>query len=168
MTLEQALAIIDAVPPFVTVVGLFVDSPAERVRAVLERTRLGLLQFHGTETPEQCRLYGRPYVKAIRMRAGVDLRSAERRYADAAGLVLDTFVPGLSGGSGRAFDWTLIPRDLAKPVILAGGLTPENVREAIRQVQPAAVDVSSGVESAKGIKDRARVAAFIAAVREAA
>lgn len=168
VSLEQALAIIDSVPPFVTVVGLFVDAPAERVRAVLERARLGLLQFHGRETPEQCRDYGRPYVKAVRMREGVDLRAEERRYADAVSLVLDTYVSGQSGGSGRAFDWNLIPRDLAKPVILAGGLTPENVGEAIRRVRPAAVDVSSGVESAKGIKDRDKIVAFVRAVREAA
>lgn len=168
VTLEQALAITESVPPFVTVVGLFVDSTAERVRAVLERARIGLLQFHGAEEPAQCRSYGRPYVKAIRMREGVDLRAEERRYTDAAGLVLDTYVPGQSGGSGRAFDWALIPGDLGKPVILAGGLTPENVTDAIRRVRPAAVDVSSGVESAKGIKDRHKIAAFIRAVREAA
>jgi phosphoribosylanthranilate isomerase len=168
VTLEQALAIIESVPPFVTVVGLFVDSPVERVRAVLERARLGLLQFHGAETPEQCRVYGRPYVKAVRMRAGVDLCGEERRYGDAVGLVLDTFVPGQSGGSGRTFDWTMIPRDLRKPVILAGGLTPDNVGDAIRQVRPAAVDVSSGVESARGIKDKKKIMAFIRSVREAA
>ncbi|BAU47297.1 N-(5'-phosphoribosyl)anthranilate isomerase [Sulfurifustis variabilis] len=168
VTLEQALAIINSVPPFVTVVGLFVDSPVERVRAVLERARLGLVQFHGAETPEQCRLYGRPYVKAIRMRGGVNLHAEERRYADATGLVLDTYVPGQSGGSGRAFDWGLVPGDLHKPVILAGGLHADNVGDAIRRVRPAAVDVSSGVESAKGIKDPHKIAAFIRAVREAA
>jgi phosphoribosylanthranilate isomerase len=168
VTLEQALAIIDSVPPLMTVVGLFVDASPEHVLAVLARVRLGLLQFHGTESAEQCRLYERPYLKAIRMREGVDLHLEARRFDDAAGLVLDSFVPGQSGGSGQTFDWARIPRDLAKPVILAGGLTPENVGEAIRRVRPAAVDVSSGVERAKGIKDHARIAAFIDAVREAA
>lgn len=167
VTLDQARAVADVVPPFVSVVALFVDSDAAQVHAALQFVRINLLQFHGHEGPEQCRLYHRPYVKAIRMRDGVDLKAEARRYDDASGLVLDSYVPGRAGGSGEAFDWNRVPRDLARPVILAGGLTPENVRAAIRQVRPSAVDVSSGVETAKGIKDRAKMAAFVAAVRAA-
>lgn len=167
VTPEQARSIAAAVPPFVAVVGLFVDADPALVREVLNRVPLSLLQFHGDEAPEHCRSYGRPYVKAIRMRDDVDLPAEEKRFDDAAGLLLDAFVPDELGGAGRAFDWSLIPAQRAKPIILAGGLTVENVGAAIRQVRPAAVDVSSGVEAAKGVKDAARIASFIAAVREA-
>ncbi len=157
-----------ATSPFVAVVGLFVDAAPEAIRNVLSRVNLSLLQFHGSETPEQCRLYGRPYVKAIPMRDDVDLSVEEKRFSDAAGLLLDTFVADKAGGSGRTFDWSRVPARRTKPVILAGGLTRENVGEAIRRVRPYAVDVSSGVELAKGIKDSAKITAFIKAVREAA
>lgn len=166
--LEQARAIAQAVPPFVTVVGLFVDAAPERVREVLNWVGLDLLQFHGTESPEQCRQYARRYIKAIRMRPEVDLLGEARRYADAAGILLDSFVPGVSGGSGRTFDWTRVPRDLGRPLILAGGLAPHNVAEAIRRVRPYAVDVSSGVERSPGVKDPDKIAAFLEAVRDAA
>lgn len=167
VTLAQACAIAAAVPPFVALVGLFVDTPTERVREVLQDVPLALLQFHGDETPEQCRQWHRPYIKAIRMRDGVDLASAARRYADAAGLLLDSFVAGRAGGTGTVFDWRDVPRDRAKPFILAGGLTPTNVGAAIARVQPSAVDVSSGVEITPGVKDLHKIAAFIAAVRAA-
>lgn len=167
VSIEQARMLATTVPPFVTVVGLFVDAAPDVVREVLNRVHLSLLQFHGAETPEQCRCYGRPYLKAIRVRDGVDLRAEEARFGDAAGLLLDSFDPRLPGGSGRAFDWTCVPAQRAKPLVLAGGLTCENVGDAIRRVRPDAVDVTSGVEAAKGIKDPQKVAAFVKAVREA-
>jgi phosphoribosylanthranilate isomerase len=168
VSIEQARAIVAAVPPFVSVVGLFVDESAETIRGVLNRVNLSLLQFHGSETPDQCRLYERPYLKAIHMRDDVDLRNEEARFADAAGLLLDAFTQDRFGGSGRTFDWSRVPAQRTKPIVLAGGLTPENVGEAIRRVRPAAVDVTSGVEAAKGVKDPAKIAAFVAAVRKAA
>jgi phosphoribosylanthranilate isomerase len=164
---EQALAIVRSLPPFVTVVGLFVNAAPDTVETVLGRVPIDLLQFHGDETPEQCRRYHRPYIKAIHMRADVNLPEQARRYADAEGLLFDTAVAHVAGGSGQAFDWSLIPADVGKPVILAGGLTPENVAAAVRQVRPFAVDVSSGVEQSKGIKDAAKITAFIEAVRNA-
>jgi phosphoribosylanthranilate isomerase len=163
---EQAQAIARALPPFVTVVGLFVNAAPDTVEAVLGRVNLDLLQFHGNETPQQCRRYHRPYVKAIAMQADVDLREKARLYADAEGLLLDTHVAHVAGGSGQTFDWNRVPADLGKAVILAGGLTPENVAEAVRKVRPFAVDVSSGVEQGKGVKDAGKINAFIEAVRE--
>ena len=168
VSIEQAREIAAVAPPFVSVVGLFVDATADDIRTVLSRVRLSLLQFHGSETPEQCRLFDRPYIKAIPMRPDVDLAAEERRYADASGLLLDAFDDAIPGGTGRRFDWTRIPARRAKPIVLAGGLNPENVGEAIRRARPDAVDVSSGVEMAKGIKDPAKIVAFIAAVRAAA
>ena len=168
VSIEQARAIAAVVPPFVSVVGLFVDESAEVIREVLSRVNLSLLQFHGSETPDQCRLYRRPYLKAIHMRDNVDLRNEEARFADAAGLLLDAFAQGQFGGSGRTFDWSCVPAQRTKPIVLAGGLTPENVGEAIRRVHPDAVDVTSGVEARKGIKDPARIVAFVAAVEKAA
>lgn len=164
---DQALSIVRALPPFVTVVGLFVSAAPDTVETILGRVPLDLLQFHGDETPEQCRRYHRPYIKAIHMRPDVNLPEQARRYTDAEGLLLDTAVAHVAGGSGEAFDWSLVPSGLAKPVILAGGLTPENVAEAVRKVRPFAVDVSSGVEQAKGIKDAGKISAFIEAVRNA-
>lgn len=168
VSVEQGRAISAAIPPFIGVVGLFVDAAPEHIRAVLSRVGLSLLQFHGSETPEQCRIHGRPYLKAIRMRDDTDLRTAERRFDDAIGLLLDAYVENLAGGSGETFDWERIPANRAKPIVLAGGLTADNVGEAIRRVRPEAVDVSSGVESAKGVKDADKIAGFIAAVRAAA
>lgn len=167
VTADQACAIVAALPPFLKVVGLFVDAPAASVREVLGRVPLDLLQFHGRETPDDCRIFGRPYIKAISMRDDVDVVGVASRYADAAGLLFDGFHPQLAGGSGQVFDWTRIPRDLDRPVILAGGLTPENVARAIQAARPYAVDVSSGVERDKGIKDAAKIAAFIRHVNEA-
>ena len=167
VTPARAAEIIRVLPPFVTTVGLFVDATAEGVRAALAEAPVGLLQFHGDETPEFCRQFKRPYVKAVRVKAGVDLLQYAQDYHDAKALLLDAYVEGLHGGSGAAFDWSLIPRGLPLPVILSGGLTPENVADAVRRVRPSAVDVSSGVESAKGIKDPQKIAAFIKGVRNA-
>lgn len=168
VSLERAQAIAAAIPPFVTVVGLFVNAPPERIRETLSRVRIDLIQFHGSETPEQCRLYSRPYIKAIPMREAVDLQAIQVAYADASGLLLDAYSTEVAGGGGKTFDWARIPRRVSRPVILAGGLTPLNVTEAIRAVRPYAVDVSSGVERAKGIKDPEKIQEFVRAVRESA
>ncbi len=164
---DQALKIARALPPFITIVGLFVNAAPDTIEGVLSHVPLDLIQFHGNEKPEQCRRYHRSYIKAIHMKPDVDLREMARLYGDATGLLLDTYVADVAGGSGQAFDWNRIPRDLGKPVILAGGLTPENVAEAVRKVRPFAVDVSSGVELSKGIKDANKISAFIEAVGRA-
>ena len=165
VTPARAAEIIRVVPPFVTTVGLFVNAGAEELNATLAEAPVALLQFHGDETPEFCRQFKRPYVRAVRVRPGVDLLQYARDFHDAKALLLDAYVEGLHGGSGAAFDWSLIPRGLPLPVILSGGLTPENVMDAVRRVRPSAVDVSSGVESAKGIKDAQKIAAFIKGTR---
>lgn len=162
---SQATEIVNSLPPFVTTVGLFVDPTPEEVVAVLAQVPLDLIQFHGNEQPEFCAQFGRPYLKAIRMRDEIDLVTERERYRDARGLLLDAFQPGLPGGTGESFDWSRVPEDLAASIILAGGLTPENVGAAIKQVRPYAVDVSGGVEAAKGVKDVAKMAAFIGEVR---
>lgn len=161
VSVAQAAALARAVPPFVTVVGLFVNPAPEYVREVLSQVPLDVLQFHGEESPDFCAQFGKPFLKAVRVKAGVDLVECAARYAGAQGLLLDAYVEGTHGGTGASFDWTLIPHDLPLPVILSGGLHAGNVAEAIRQVQPYAVDVSSGVELAKGIKDAEKIAAFI-------
>jgi len=163
--LEQARAIIAAMPPFVSIVGLFVDPAQDQVESVLGACSLDLLQFHGEEAPDFCSRFGLPYVKAARVRAGADLVQYLSPYHTAQGWLLDAYHDRLYGGTGASFDWNLIPRDLARPVILSGGLGPDNVGAAVRQVRPWAVDVSSGVETAKGLKDAAKMAAFIAGVR---
>lgn len=167
ITLQQAARVAAVVPPFVTLVGLFVNPAEDAVREVLDQVPLDILQFHGEEEPEFCVRFGRPYLKAIRMRRDVDLIQCAARYADAQGLLLDAFVEGAHGGTGAMLDWALIPRNVPLPVILAGGLHAGNVAEAIRLVQPYAVDVSSGVEVSKGIKDAAKIAAFINEVKQA-
>ena len=165
--IERAREIVRNLPPFVTAVGLFVDAPADAVRAVLDAVPLQLLQFHGAEPPEYCRQFPLPYIKAVRVTAGMDLLQYAGRYRAAKGLLLDAFVEGSHGGTGRAFDWGLIPSSLPLPIVLAGGLTADNVTEAIQRVRPWAVDVSSGVEREKGIKDAAKIAAFIRGARHA-
>ena len=167
VTLERAAEIARALPPFVPAVALFVDPTPSEVEAVLERCPVGALQFHGDEPPELCERFGRPYLKALRVRRQVDLLESLRPYEAASGWLLDAFHEGAYGGTGTVFDWDLVPSGLPRPVVLSGGLTPENVAEAVCRVRPWAVDVSSGVEAAKGIKDPARVAAFIAGVRNA-
>lgn len=165
VSLQQAVGLLHTLPPFVTSVGLFVDPSEVFVREVLAQVPLDVLQFHGDEAPEFCRQFGRPYLKAIRVRQGVDLVECAARYADAQALLLDAYVEGVQGGTGESFDWALIPKKLSLPVILSGGLHPGNVAVAVRAVRPYAVDVSSGVEASKGIKDAAKVAAFINEVR---
>jgi phosphoribosylanthranilate isomerase len=165
VTPEQAGRITSSVAPFVTVVGLFVNASPATIHSVLESVPLGLLQFHGDETNEECSRYGLPFIKSVAMRAGTDLLVRVRGYPDASGILLDAWQPQTHGGGGKPFDWSGIPRDLPVPFILAGGLTPENVATAIRQVRPYAVDVSSGVESGKGIKSAEKISAFMQGVR---
>ena len=167
VTLERAAEIAAGLPPFVARVAVFVNPSAAHVDAVIGACRPSLLQFHGEETPEFCRGFGVPYLRAVRVRSGVDLLESLAAYEDAAGWLLDAYRDDLYGGTGEAFDWGLIPQRLARPVILSGGLDAQNVGEAVRRVRPWAVDVSSGVESAKGVKDERLIAAFIAGVRNA-
>jgi phosphoribosylanthranilate isomerase len=161
VTIEQAVAIRRALPPFVTVVGLFVNADQETVAETARAVHLDLLQFHGDESRAQCELFAMPYMKAIRVSDDADLREMSRRYAGAKALVLDTHDDKLWGGSGRTFDWDAVPADLDLPVVLAGGLSAANVADAIRRLRPYGVDVSGGVEQAPGIKDAARIAEFI-------
>ena len=163
---EQAARIIQTLPPFVTTVGLFVDPDPAAVRRVLEIAALDVLQFHGDEDSALCASFGRPYLKAVPVRGPLDLDELQSRYADAQALLLDAWADGQSGGTGVAFDWSLWPRAATMPLVLAGGLTPENVGEAIRATWPHSVDVSGGVEGSQpGRKDAARVRSFIAEVR---
>ena len=164
VTVLQARAIIAALPPFITTVGLFVNASRCELNETLDAVALDMLQFHGDETPEECDGYHRPYIKALRVKAGDDIAGVCRTYRNARGVLLDTYVEGVPGGTGETFDWALIPDDLDKPVILAGGLTSANVAQAIAQVRPYAVDVSGGVEQSKGIKDREKILAFMSAV----
>ena len=166
VSIEQAAELVALLPPFVTSVGLFVNPAPGEVEAVLERVPLQLLQFHGDEAEAECARYGRPWIKAARMRPGVDLLEFAASHPRASGILVDAFVDG-HGGGGKTFDWTLIPAGFARPLVLSGGLDADNVVDAVRRVRPWAVDVSSGVESAKGIKDAEKIAAFIAGVRHA-
>ncbi|MDI3514376.1 MAG: phosphoribosylanthranilate isomerase [Rhodocyclaceae bacterium] len=166
VSIEQAAELVALLPPFVTSVGLFVNPAPGEVEAVLERVPLQLLQFHGDEAEAECARYGRPWIKAARMRPGVDLLEFAASHPRASGILVDAFVDGYGGG-GKTFDWTLIPAGFARPLVLSGGLDADNVVDAVRRVRPWAVDVSSGVESAKGIKDAQKIAAFIAGVRHA-
>jgi phosphoribosylanthranilate isomerase len=166
VSVRRAVQLAAALPPFVTLAGLFVNPSEDEVREVLRHVPLDVLQFHGEEPPAFCGQFGRPYLKAIRVKEGVDLVECAVRYKAAQGLLLDAFVEGAHGGTGARFDWALIPHGLSLPVILSGGLDADNVADAVRQVRPYAVDVSSGVEAGKGIKDAARIAAFIKEVRQ--
>ncbi|NQZ54366.1 MAG: phosphoribosylanthranilate isomerase [Piscirickettsiaceae bacterium] len=160
VTIAQAQQIVENLPPFISIVALFVDAEPEYVHACLNAVRIDVLQFHGDESPDYCEQFDRPYLKAIRMRDGVDLVGLSTNYKSATALLLDSYQPGIPGGTGQAFDWSMI-KQINKPIILAGGLTVENVAEAIKQVNPYAVDVSGGVEQSKGIKDKQKVSAFI-------
>lgn len=166
--LETAATIRRALPPFVTAVGLFVNAAPETVAESIERVGLDMLQFHGDESPEDCDGFGMPYLKAVRVDGAVDLRAHGRRYAGAAGLILDTPDEKLWGGTGSTFDWDLVPADLPLPLVLAGGLTPDNVAEAVHRLRPYAVDVSGGVESSPGVKDAGKIAVFIDEVNRVA
>jgi phosphoribosylanthranilate isomerase len=162
--IAAAQAIVKALPAFTSVVALFVNEQPQRIHEVLCQVPIDLLQFHGEEPPEACRLYGRPYIKAVRMRTETDVAALAERYKDAAGLLLDAYHPGVQGGSGSRFDWSLIPPHCALPVILAGGLDAGNIKQAMQRVRPYALDVSSGVERDKGIKDAGKMAALLTEV----
>lgn len=168
VTVDEAAQVAGSLPPYVMSVGLFVDAPAQQVREVLSAVPLDLLQFHGSETPAYCAQFDKPFVQAVRVRPGVDLlQSHQQSMAHrplARGLLVDAFVPGQHGGTGQSFDWSLIPASLRGEVILSGGLTPDNVGDAVRRMRPWAVDVSSGVErksGQKGVKDPRLIEQFI-------
>lgn len=165
VSVATAREIAAAMPPFVTVTGLFVNAGDDAVREMLASVPLGLLQFHGQETNSECNCFGLPYIKSVPMRPGIDSVAMMESYPDAAGFLLDAWQPETHGGGGIAFDWAAVPEYKRKPMILAGGLTPENVAAAIRAVRPYAVDVSSGVESSRGIKSAERINAFMQGVR---
>lgn len=166
VTPARAAALARRLPPFVSAVGLFVNADPAVVLATLGEVQLHVLQFHGDESEADCCRYARPYLKAARVTPELDLVQYASRFPSAQGILLDAFVEGYGGG-GKIFDWTLIPSDLGRPIVLSGGLDAANVGEAVRRVRPAAVDVSSGVEAAKGIKDPLKIEAFVAAVRAA-
>jgi len=168
VSVEKAKALVAKLPAFVTVTALFLDPTREEVQKVLDGVRVELLQFHGTEAPEFCRGFGRPYIKAVPMGSQADLADYARRYPDAAALLLDSHVQGQKGGTGRSFAWSSLPKVEGPPLILAGGLNSENVGTAISVVRPYGVDVSSGVESAPGVKDPDKLAAFVREVNNAA
>ncbi|TDG13703.1 phosphoribosylanthranilate isomerase [Seongchinamella unica] len=167
VTLEQAAGIAAVVPPFVTVVALFVNAEAETIADVVASIPVGLIQFHGDEDAAFCAAFERPWIKALRVREDTDVAAASSPYVGGCGILLDTWQQGVPGGTGKSFDWRLAGPGLPLPVVLAGGLTPENVGDAIAQVRPWAVDVSGGVESAPGIKDADKIKRFVAAVRAA-
>ncbi len=166
--LAQARAIVQSLPPFVSSVGLFVNAEAQFVESVARECQLDLLQFHGDETTAYCDAFRRPYFKALRMRDALDVNAEVSKYPLARGILLDSYRPGVPGGTGESFDWHRIPENVAKPLILAGGLNPGNVAAAIASCQPWAVDVSGGVEVSPGVKSPAKISAFIEAVRGAA
>jgi phosphoribosylanthranilate isomerase len=165
VTLEQARRLVAATPAFVSTVAVFVNPSREEVETVVRECGVALLQFHGDETPDFCSGFSRPYIKAARIRPGLDLLKYLTPHTAARAWMLDAFHEDLWGGTGGAFDWGLVPREAAKPVILSGGLTADNVAQAVGRVRPYAVDVSTGVEVSKGIKDAAKIAAFIGAAR---
>lgn len=158
---EQARSIVKTLPAFVTRVGLFVSMPRDEIQQILEGVSLDLLQFHGDEPAEDCRGYNKPYIKALRMKQGIDVAKEAQHYPDASGILLDSYQPGVPGGTGTTFDWNAIPAEMANSLILAGGLEVANVAQAISNVQPYAVDVSGGVEREKGIKDHILIRDFI-------
>ena len=165
LSVRDAAAIAESLPPFVAAVGLFVNAAERDIRAVLDAVDLDLLQFHGDESAEFCARFARPYMRAVRMEPGTDLLEYADRFSRAKALLLDAHVPGQPGGTGRTFDWAGIPRDLSLPLVLSGGLTADNVGRAVREVSPWAVDVSSGVESERGVKDPKKIVEFIRSVR---
>lgn len=161
VSIDTAALISRQLPAFVNVVGLFVDAEQAHIEEVLERVAIDTLQFHGQETEQTCALYGKPYIKALRVRESAEIQDVISSYSTANAVLLDTYIEDVPGGTGVAFDWKLVPENVDKPIILAGGLTPENVQSAIRQTRPYAVDVSGGVEQEKGKKDLDKVSKFI-------
>lgn len=163
---ESARRIAEVIPPFICTVGVYVDPDAAWVEETARAAKLNLLQFHGDESPEFCNQFSQPYIKAIRVKPDTDLLQYAQRYGAAKGLLLDTYAADMPGGTGHAFDWRLIPQQLSLPLILSGGLNSDNVARAIKQTQPWAVDVSSGVEASKGIKDEKKIIAFMQGVKQ--
>ena len=164
---ERVRDIIAALPPFVSTVGLFVNSDFSHVDAISRSTSLSMIQFHGDESEEFCSRFDLPYIKAVRVQSSEDVMKADAEYRNAQGLLLDAYKKGIPGGTGESFDWSLIPQDMKKPLILAGGLDSSNVGEAVSMVRPYAVDVSGGVELRKGVKDHAKISKFIKEVARA-
>jgi len=164
VSIELAQKIVQTLPAFTTVVALFVDASKAEIKQVTSQVRIDLLQFHGNESPEACRQYSLPYMKAVRMQANTDIDALSKSYHDASALLLDAYHPQTKGGTGEKFDWDLIPKKCSLPIVLAGGLDKHNAGQAIHQVQPFALDISSGVESAKGIKDNNKVSEFLTEV----
>lgn len=162
--IDQAREIAKAVPAFVSVVALFVNPDKDYVQEVLNNVRIDLVQFHGDEENDFCSQFQRPFIKAIRVRQASDVVASSLRFPNSAGILLDSYKPGVPGGTGDTFDWSLIPENHTTPIILAGGLTPDNVALAINDVQPYAVDVSGGVEASKGIKDSSKIKEFVSEV----
>ena len=161
VTIEQAVDVLACLPPFTTSVALFVNAQRQEIEHVLQQVAIDLIQFHGNESAEFCASFKRPYIKAVRMKNGLDLYSVQKEYASARGLLLDTYKKGVPGGTGETFNWDKVPHDLNLPVILAGGLVADNVSQAINVVRPYAVDVSGGVEASKGRKDRQKIIQFM-------
>lgn len=161
-----AAKITASIPPFIVAVGVYVDPDVAWVEETIRVAKLSLLQFHGDEPPEFCNQFSLPYIKAIRVKSDTDLLQYAKRYRSASGLLLDTYAAGVPGGTGHTFDWQLIPSQLSLPLILSGGLNPDNVVSAIQQTKPWAVDVSSGVEASKGIKDEKKIFAFMQGVKQ--
>jgi len=166
VSLEQAAKIVAALPAFTTVVALFVDETERIINHVLNNIAIDCLQFHGHENPQACRLYNKPYIKALPIRETTNIKQLAIDYHDASALLLDAYHPQAKGGTGKRFDWDLIPKQCNLPIILAGGLNARNVKQAIIKVNPYALDVSSGVEIKKGIKERAKMTAFIKEVNQ--
>ncbi|MCK5830454.1 MAG: phosphoribosylanthranilate isomerase [Methylococcales bacterium] len=166
ISIEKAVKIVNTLPAFVTVVALFVDENESQIREVMSKVSIDCIQFHGDEEPVDCRIYNKPYMKAIRMKPGLNILEIAEQYSDASALLLDAYHPGIKGGSGSQFDWDLIPKNCSLPIILAGGLQTSNIKTAIQSVKPYAVDISSGVEEKKGVKDVAKMAAFIREINE--
>ena len=167
VSVERAAAIVRQLPPFVTTVGLFVNAESELIARVVDEVGVDLLQFHGQECPDYCAQHRRPWIRAVSMKPGTDLAGMQRQFSAGRGLLLDAYRPGIPGGTGETFDWDRIPTTLGPRIVLAGGLTPDNVADAVRRVRPYGVDVSGGVEAAKGIKDPQKIKAFIEEVSSA-
>jgi phosphoribosylanthranilate isomerase len=167
VTLDQATDIVAAVPPFMSIVALFVDEPIAGIERILSNLPVHMIQFHGNESPTFCQQFGRPWIKALRVKPGLDISEQCRLYSKARAVLLDTWQASAVGGTGKAFDWRLAQISLPSPIVLAGGLNQSNVSDGIKALHPAAVDVSGGVETSPGIKDAEKIKQFVAAVRVA-
>jgi phosphoribosylanthranilate isomerase len=165
VTPEIANSILAQLPPFVTPVALFVDADEASIRTVINGSPRWIIQFHGAEIEAECLSYQRPYMKALRIKEGDNVAALVDQYPTASAMLLDAYKAGVPGGTGEVFDWSLIPKKLTKPIVLAGGLTPNNIKDAIKQVAPYAVDVSGGVELSKGVKSELKVQEFISGAK---